>query len=100
MLLVVYHPVAVMFFSRSGFWERSQVPKLRGSIKKKVVHFYRSTRQQHNVYIKQPRGAGALCTLFLYTSLKCFCSEPAAVGCGEYPHTYPLIRLAAFVFTR
>ena len=35
---------AVLVFSKSVFWERSQAPKLRGSVRKQVVHLYRSTR--------------------------------------------------------
>ena len=29
-----------VFVSKSVFWERSKAPKLRGSIRKKVVHLY------------------------------------------------------------
>ena len=45
MILIVYlghgifHPAAVSFFSKSvQNWERSEAPKLRGSIRKKVAH--------------------------------------------------------------
>ena len=48
------------FFSKSVFaLERSLAPKLRGSIKKKMVHLYRSTRQK-SLEISVGRYLGAV----------------------------------------
>ena len=40
----IFHPVVVLFFSTSVFGGRLKLPKLRGSIGKKVANLYRSPR--------------------------------------------------------
>ena len=42
-----FHPVGVLFFSKSVFRGGLKLLKVRGSIRKKVVHLHRRTRRLH-----------------------------------------------------
>ena len=47
----VFYAVAVSFFSKSVFGRGLKIPKMRGSVRKKMVHLYCSTRLTKGVRV-------------------------------------------------